>query len=310
MSGEIVISSTVLLSVLAGLFFVILFFILSSPTETLVPKKISEVPKKVLTRSEIFGIYNYLEKPIRIVSLKKNGEVFTLFHKIFPRKASSLPMKDVEKHFLSGDNFKIYTLDSENVPTLYSEYHLNTPDGTMVKNLHVGMITTRWVGADGDYNIGKPGLNAVQGMPWVKIHNFTSRPLSLNNNINISPGGILRYTGRDSFGVRLGTIFHDQDRNFPKFIITVPATDIYYGVVSDIQQPIFGGFQLTHEFDEDPNEIQFPLELGYMGGPAQGNIPYGNLPIEGPNVPPQDRWGISKFNLKFPVGPPIEKNEI
>ena len=173
------------------------------------------------------------------------------------------------------------------------------------------MVTSRWVGADADYNIGKPGLNAVQGLPWIKIHNRTQYPLSINNNINISPGGVLRYTGRDHFGVRLGTLFQDQDKIFKDFIFTIPATDVYYGVVSDIQQPLFGGWQMTPEFDDDPNEPQYLLEEGFMGGPAYPTMPYGLLYSEGPEVPPQDRWGrnVSQFNLDHPVGPPVELNE-
>jgi len=230
---------------------------------------------------------------------------------IQPRKSYGLKMRTVERYLQGGSKFRVYTFD-ESQPgkgeELYSEYQLEAPGGTTIKNLHVGMITSRWVGADGDYNIGSPGLNAVQGLPWIKIHNMTDRPLALNENINISPGGTLRYTGRDHFGVRLGTVFKDPDGIFPEFIFTVPATDVYYGVVSDIQQPLFGGFQLTAEFDDNPDEPQWLLEGGFMGGPAFGNVPYGYLPIEGPEVPPQDRWGVpaTPSEIDSPVGPPVE----
>ena len=170
--------------------------------------------------------------------------------------------------------------------------------------LHVGMITSRWVGADGESSIS-PGLNAVQGLPWIKIHNMTEYPISLNNNINISGGGVLRYSGRDAFGVRLGTIFEDQDGVFEDFIFTTPATDVYYGVVSDIQQSLFGGFQLFSELDDSAYEPQFLLE-NWMGGPAYPKIPYGFLPTLGKDVPPQNRWGqpATEFNIDHPVGSP------
>ena len=76
---------------------------------------------------------------------------------------------------------------------------------------------------------------------------FTDNTIRLNENMNISSNGTLRYSGRDAFGVRLGTVFEDQDHIFPDFIFTVPATDIYYGVTSDIEQPLFGGSQLSPE---------------------------------------------------------------
>jgi hypothetical protein len=41
---------------------------------------------------------------------------------------------------------------------------------TSTGDIHVGMITTRWVGGSDDFNIGKPN-NAIQGMPYVDIHN-------------------------------------------------------------------------------------------------------------------------------------------
>ena len=264
-----------------------------------------------------FQIYNYLDKSIRVEVLRKNkdgvtyGKPLPLARNIQPRKSQGFKMKSIERNLTMDSLFRVYTFD-ETKPGLgeefYSEYRLDVPEGTTIKNLHVGMITSRWVGADSDFNIGKPGLNAVQGLPWIKIHNMTSRPIALNNNINISPGGTLRYSGRDNFGVRLGTVFKDQDGVFPDYIFTVPATDVYYGVVSDIQQPLFGGFQLTPEFNDDPDEPQYLLESGWMGGPAWGHIPYGLLPIEGPGVTPQDRWGIpaTPSQVESPVGPPVE----
>lgn len=265
-------------------------------------------------KSNIYGndfqIYNYLNKSICIDILQKHGKVdayekpLRLVENIRPRKSQGLKIDAVEKYFESGNRFRVYTFD-ERSPGLneefYADYEIDTPEGTTIKDLHIGMITSRWVGANDDFNIGKPGLNAVQGLPWIKIHNYTDRVLVLNNNINISPKGTLQYTGRDHFGVRLGTVFSDQDGIFPDYIFTIPATDVYYGVVSDIQQPLFGGFQLDENFNDDPDEPHHLLENGWMGGPAWGNIPYGFLPTEGPYVPQQDRWGILATQISKPI---------
>lgn len=258
-----------------------------------------------------FGIYNYLNKSIRLKILRPGFSTPITLGEISPRSKKSFSFKEIGKYLTRGNQIQIYTFD-RNAPgtpeKFFSTYEMNVPEGETIKMLHIGMITSRWVGADADYNIGRPGMHAVQGMPWIKIHNFTDYPLEINENINISPGGTLRYAGRDFYGVRLGTVFEDKDGIFPTFILTIPCTDVYYGVVSDIQQPLFGGFQLTPVFNEDPDEPQFLLEEGYMGGPAYPKIPYGYLPIEGPNVPPLDRWGlpVSQFNLEHPVGPPVE----
>ena len=267
-----------------------------------------------------FHIYNYLNKSIRLelLELQENGistgKPITLSEKISPHSKQGFSMETIEKYLIKGNKLVIYTF-VDGKPglgeDLYSTYEFEIPPDTTVKMLHVGMITARWMGADADYNIGKPGLNAVQGMPWIKIHNTTDFYIALNNNINISPGGTLRYTGRDHFGVRLGTVFKDQSGTFPDYIFTVPATDVYYGVVSDIQQPLFGGFQLTPDFNDDPTEPQYLLEEGWMGGPATSKIPAGLLPIEGPAVLPQNRWGeviTDSGQLITPVGPPLELN--
>lgn len=287
-----------------------------SPESSVEPKV--EKDKKVKENfklGEDFYIYNYLKKPIIIKSLshmlQRNPPVPVVIATLDPQSKKSFDREEFNQYLTSGNKWAIYVkMDEPQEDILLSEYEMNVPEDTTIKMLHIGMITSRWVGASSDFNTGKPGLNAVQGLPWIKIHNFTDFPLALNNNINISPGGVLRYSGRDNFGVRLGTVFKDQDGIFPDFIFTTPATDVYYGVTSDIQQSLFGGFQLTPEFHSDSFEPQYLLENGWQGGPAQPMIPYGFIPIEGKVDFHLDRWGqpASEFNIKHPVGPPVELN--
>jgi len=248
-----------------------------------------------------FKIYNYLRKSIRI----KNQE--TQIAVVSPGRIMTIPDNIVATHFTSGNIFKISIFDEYdttwNERTLMN-YILDVPEGETIKALHVGMITGKWVGADEDYNIGKNGGVAVQGMPFVHFHNFTDYILRINENINISPNGVLKYTGRDHFGVRLGTVLKDQDEIFPNFIITTPITDLYIGVVSDLQQAKFGGFQLTPEFESDGKEPEFLLEKGWMGGGRDmSTIKYGYIPYEGPDVPALDRWGepIKERNYAKPI---------
>jgi hypothetical protein len=265
-----------------------------------------------------FYVYNYLLKPIRIEAVAKDGDKTVILEDRIPGKSKrGFRMATIEKYFTQNHSIRVFVHtksdDGSDLLQPFGEYRFNTPEDTTIKALHVGMITSRWVGANSDYNIGKPGLNAVQGLPWIKIWNNTDFVLKLNNNINISPGGVLRYTGRDHFGVRLGTVFKDVDGVFPDFIWTIPATDVYYGITSDLQQSLFGGFQLTPVFHDDDMEPQYLLEEGWMYGEANGNIPFGYIPLEGPPVAPQDRWGRKITNseladMKRFVGPPIEKD--
>lgn len=252
-----------------------------------------------------FDICNYLLKPVRVDVKPFNKPVQTFAPRIRARGKMQFSRELADKYFLKGSVVVVYILGEKKMQK-FSTYTLDIPEGTSINKLHIGMITSRWVGADSDMNIGKPGLNAVQGLPWIKIHNMSDVPLSLNHNIDISPNGTLRYTGRDHFGVRLGTVFDDQDGIYPRFIWTIPATDVYYGVVSDLQQPLFGGHQLSPEFLDAADEPHYLLENGWVGGPAKGNIPIGFVPREGRDLPPVDRWGNPirpPASLSTPVGP-------
>ncbi len=293
----------------------IIFFIWysSSGNTAPSPKSSKKSVKEGFKHGNDFYIYNYLLKPVKIDVRTKGGLTDRLID-IPARKRKGLRMKDVKKYIRAGNELSIYVVidpsfEKENEKggvkdierkdakkaeeLLFSKYMLDLPEDYTIKALHVGMITSRWVGAGFDQNY-IPALNAVQGRPWIKIHNFTDIPLSLNNNIDISSEGILRYTGRDHFGVRLGTIFDDQKGIFPRFKFNIPATDVYYGVTSDIQQSLFGGWQIDEKFIDDSDEPHFLLENGFQGGPANGNIVPGFLPKEGPPLRVElNRWGLT-----------------
>jgi len=240
-----------------------------------------------------FYIYNYLNKPVRIDLVSPKSKIPVPFIEAIPaRQRRGLKMSTVIKHFRDGASFRIYILNvpGESQPVHFSDYSLDLPQGATIRALHVGMVTSRWVGATQDYKF-IPALNAVQGRPWIKIHNRTALNLHINEGIDISPYGILRYSGRDHFGVRIGTIFTDQQGIFPPWKFTTPATDVYWGVVSDLQQPLFGGWQIDSEFDDEADNPQWLLENGWYGGPAHGNISPGFIPKDGPPTAPLDRWG-------------------
>ena len=239
-------------------------------------------------RGSDFFVYNYLNKPVQIDIVQGIPQIF--IDRIEPHQRRGVKMSDVVKYLRSGAMFQIYVLDPTKGRILFSNYSIDLPKDATIRALHIGMITSKWVGATQDYKF-IPGLNAVQGRPWIKIHNRTALNLHINNNIDISPYGTLRYSGRDHFGVRLGTIFTDQEGIFPSWKFKVPATDVYWGVVSDLQMPLFAGWQIDSEFTDDSDDIQYLLENGFMGGPAEGNIAPGFIPRDGPATAPLDRWG-------------------
>ncbi len=108
--------------------------------------------------------------------------------------------------------------------------------------LHIGQITTRFSGGTWDDQM-VVSSNAVQGRPYIRIHNATNLPLRLNNNILVKPNEMTRYSGRHHFGVPLGLVLTDIDRRYRQIQITKPVTDVYYGIISEAPQPLYGGWQ-------------------------------------------------------------------
>lgn len=248
--------------------------------------------REILDNQPTFPFYNYLLKSVRVEAVTPNGN--SIVTTVAPRSRRDALLSIVEKYLVSGTAFRIVLFDEfkKDWPErVFSTYTLNIPEAQTIKELHIGMMVSKWVGASNDYSVGRNGGTAVQGVPWLRMHNLTDYPLEINENINITAGGVLRYTGRQFFGVALGTRFVDQDGIFPEFVMNIPATDLYIGVTSDLKQGKFGGFQLTPEFYDDENVPNDMQHLDNLTGPPISHIVPGFLPIEGPSVKPVNRWG-------------------
>jgi len=266
-------------------------------------KNIKKKKENLILADESFYIYNYLKKPIRLEVLPSDDggittkKPETLAEDVPAGGKVKLNKAQVDYYMRRGHHVKVYVKDIRRPGRISQEelYADNVfsllPKDKTIKNLFIGMITSRWVQTEAADSSNWVLPNAVQGMPWIKIHNFTDRYIALNNNINMAPRSILRYSGSHNFGVPLGTIFKDQSGIHPDYQYTVPNTDIYYGVVSDVSQPLNGGHQLDTIFQDNNFEPQWGLENGWSGGPAKGNIPIGYLPRNGPPVPDVDEWG-------------------
>lgn len=259
----------------------------SYSSEHFTPINMNGSEKKILFK-------NHLSKSVKI----KVGDDDVVVVKLHPKSSKTVPLSGIVNMFrtpLGNDEvFTVYTFDQKlpNEPEeKYGEYTIDLDSDSFVKRLFIGGVTSRFVGSTFNYPESLKGNGNILGIPFVNIHNLTDRTLSLNYNIRIPPNSTLKYLGRNHFGVRLGTVFSDNDGLYSDYIFKVPATDIYYGVVSDIEQASFGGYQLYKEFIHSNREPQFLLQEGWIGGPAKGLIEFGYIPKEGPNTIPMDRWG-------------------
>jgi hypothetical protein len=231
-------------------------------------------------RMSSFKVYNYLRVPIRVAARITTSQTPIPLTDVSPRGTSFVPRKLIDSYFKDGTQIRIYTLQTtgdgakiqgEAKTDLYAISELDTAalkrDGVKtgtIKALHIGQTTSRVLA--GKQNSGLvTSSNAVQGVPYVDIHNLTDQQLCLTTGVSaltIPPHGFVRYKGGDHFGVNLGTIFYDTAHKYVPFQILQPITDLYYGLISDLQNPLFGGFQMS--FDDSPDEPTFLLENGWM----------------------------------------------
>jgi len=217
-----------------------------------------------------FQVYNYL--PFHSVKIEvvpsefaasKTMKSSTLVKEIKPKSKANVKAGDVIKYFKPGNVLRFYVFSPEQPePVHYTDYVIDTRNTERIKALHIGMITTRFLGSTDTFRMTVPAANAGEGQPWLKIHNLTNIPLHLNGHIEIKPHDVFRYQGYLNMGVPLGTWLRDDEKLYPTFQYLQPHSDLYYGVVSDLQQPLLGPWQLEFSDECQYGDTLWPLEDG------------------------------------------------
>lgn len=175
-----------------------------------------------------------------------------LVETVKPLKTEGLTREKANKYLTPGNLLRFYVIGPKGKKQHYTDYVVNTRHGERIKNLHIGMVTTRFMAntTDSLHTTSTAG-NAGQGSAWLVIHNTTNLPLSLNKGeIKVEPRSTFRYLGYLNQGVTLGTYFKDDTGLYPDYQLLQPYTDIYYGIVSDLQQPLNGCLQYEEFNDE------------------------------------------------------------
>jgi hypothetical protein len=266
---------------------------------------------KLIRDGTFFYIHNHLKKTIRVKCIiyeNPDNEVTpkSLDSMEFKFDIPPLSKKGLSEEFakiifatpkgVDGTKVKAYTLDVGLTPAypsveqFFAEYKMKTPGGTMIKELHIGMVTSKVLGER--YNQDVIAVGSAQGRGRVHIHNLTDRKLRLNYNIIIPPHDTLIYYGQNYIGVNLGTIFKDQDGLYEDFNYKMPATDIIYGLSSDVEFGKFAGFENDiRGLLNIPHEPMWLLAEGYLSGPAFSRIDPFFIPTEGKPISPVDQWG-------------------
>lgn len=265
------VSALIVILILAGL----IIFVIMSPSATPkpTPSPTPTPPRPPPRPRTNFLISNYHPNHcLRVDILTKCGEQITLVNSIPPLSAGGLTKEQVIHHLQPGNIFRFYLL----LPSGYSHIsdYLINPDvlcpNDRIKNLHVGMITTRFIGSTDGLRMSTTAANAIQGNAWLTIHNLTNLPICLNGHlgkdlaITVDPHSTYRYLGYLHQGVTLGTVFKDNDGIYPDFQYLQPHTDLYYGLTSDIRQPLYGCFQTEFNDDCGYGQTLWPFEEGIL----------------------------------------------
>lgn len=249
----------------------------------LLPSKEEKIDKKCLEQyqppASDFLVFNYLPNHAITVDVleqapqNKNlqGDVkethaapLALVKSVGPAKASGVSKEKADKYLKPG-NILRFNIVKDGSSVHYSDYVVNTQKGERIKNLHVGMTTTRFITDTMDsLHLTTSAANSLGGSAWLIIHNTTNIPLELNKGeIKVDPHSTFRYLGYLNQGVTLGTYFKDDSGVYPDFQYLQPHTDLYYGIVSDLQQPLFGCAQVSLYNDKcDYGDTIWPFQDG------------------------------------------------
>ena len=188
----------------------------------------------------------------------------TIIEHIAPMKSKGLTRAEVLKYMKGGNILRFYVL-KDGTAHHFSDYLIDTGAMERIKALHVGMITSRFILTSTDsLRMSTTAGNAVGGNAWLKIHNLTEIPLQLNDDVLVPPHSVERFLGYLNQGVTLGYIFKDPSGLYPDYQYLEPFSDVYYGVVSDIRQPISGCAQLEYTDDCEYGQTLWPFETGVM----------------------------------------------
>jgi len=227
--------------------------------------------RPVRERTGNFLIYNYFPNHsvvldiIEYSSTNPDGNVVRLVDKIKPLSTGSLTKLQVREYLKAKNIIRISVIAPTGEFKRFSDYEIDTDNQERIKNLHIGMITTRYIGSTDSLRMSTVAGNAVSGNAFLRIHNTTYIPLQLNEeDVSVAPHSTDRYLGYRHQGVTLGTIFSDPSGLYPDFQYLEPHTDLYYGVVSDLRQPISGCWQLEYSDQCEYGQTMWPFQTGVM----------------------------------------------
>ncbi len=196
-----------------------------------------------------FTIYNYYKIPISVF-INTNG-----IKKIADIDAKKEKSIHIDLPIKKDTIFLVFTSDRGAAKLLGRSTVVKSDND--IDALHCGMNSGH-LDISMSSETSKSPLGTALGR--LRIVNVTEKTLKLNQEIIIPPHRSYMYYGQYNNGIPLGTILKDQDGELEDYIINIPITDLFIGLVSDKKVTQFGGSKIGGEFDDTVYNYEFPLE--------------------------------------------------
>jgi hypothetical protein len=158
------------------------------------------------------------------------------------------------------DNKKIIILDSTTKLPI-GKSTMTIPKGKTIKALYCGMNSGHSA-IEMSSDITKSPLGTA--LPRLRIVNVTPRTVNLTttggNILTIPAAKSLLYFGEYENGIPMGVTFRDIDGILPDYNLKIPITDLFLGVISDIEIPLYRNSKIGSAFFDDPGVMYHPFE--------------------------------------------------
>lgn len=214
-------------------------------------KLIGTIGEDVVSRADV-SIYE--RKPAEVV---ESMSYITLIENVPSGKFKAIPNNKWKN---ITDNKKILIVESGK-KTSIGKSVMTIPKGTTIKALHCGMNTGH-TAIEMTSDITKSPLGTA--LPRLRIVNVTPRTVNLTttggNVLTIPASKSLLYFGEYENGIPMGVTFRDIDGILPDYNLKIPVTDLFLGVISDIEMPLYRGSKIGQAFFDDPGVMYHPFE--------------------------------------------------
>lgn len=215
-------------------------------------RSLPSVTEQFSKGDDLFYLYNYYREPVDIKIIVKGAsqtEEQLLFSKVVNGRREGVDRSTASKLLRDGSTIKIYSSKFG----LIGQGILQLAIDKTIKALHVGLLS-----GHEDLTMAGEGTKSTLGTAISRLNliNVTPRTINLSigsDQVMIPSNSSVLYYGPGRAGLHFGVTIRDQDQLLQNYIIDRPITDLYLGLISDAQTPLYNGSKFGRDFDDTIN---------------------------------------------------------